>query len=188
MVEMLQKLHKHFELILFTAGHRPYAEAIVEMLQRVVIGSQDPQNFKGGYRNQKLFSYVLSRECCTQMPFRKSDDQYYYLKDLRMLQEGRKLSEMLIIDNRALSFANLHLTNGIPIKDYEGDKSDRELPSLTEYLMGFRFRQGHGERAASQPPKPSALGSGQIGHKTASNDVRNIIKKDFDLERYVVRQ
>ena len=58
---------------------------------------------------------------------------------------------MIIIDNRALSFATLHLTNGIPIKDYEGDKTDRELHSLTEYLLSFRSKTSHSaERPAGR--------------------------------------
>lgn len=28
--ETLKRLSKHFELILFTAGHRPYAEAVIK--------------------------------------------------------------------------------------------------------------------------------------------------------------
>lgn len=59
------------------------------------------------------------------------------MKDLRILLEGRKLQEMLIIDNRALGFATHHLTNGIPIIDFEGDKTrpDYELQMLTDYLI-----------------------------------------------------
>jgi len=41
------------------------------------------------------------------------------------------------VDNRAISFA-IHFTNGLPIKDYEGDKSDKWLVSLTAYLMQFQ--------------------------------------------------
>jgi TFIIF-interacting CTD phosphatase-like protein len=141
MVEMLKKLHKHYELILFTAGHRPYADAVVNLLQKTVMGCPAPI-IKSGLQtfNKRLFQYVLARDCCTQMPFRKNSEQYYYMKDLRMLFEGRRIQDMLIIDNRALSFASLHLTNGIPIKDYEGDKQDRELYSLTDYLMSIRTR------------------------------------------------
>ena len=42
---------------------------------------------------------------------------------------------MVVIDNRALSYGALHLTNGIPIKDYTGDKFDTELVALTYYLI-----------------------------------------------------
>ena len=51
---------------------------------------------------------------------------------------------MLIVDNRAVSFAALHLANGVPIKDYEGDKTDEELPHLREYLIA-NFLPGHSQ-------------------------------------------
>ena len=49
--------------------------------------------------------------------------------------DGRKLNEMILIDNRAIGFAGVHLTNGIPIMDYEGDPKDTELWALTDYLF-----------------------------------------------------
>ena len=51
-------------------------------------------------------------------------------KDLRILLEKRKLEDLIIVDNRADSFS-LHYTNGIPIVDYNGDKSDSVLYELT---------------------------------------------------------
>jgi TFIIF-interacting CTD phosphatase-like protein len=69
------------------------------------------------------------------MSNRKNPQQLYFQKDLQILTEGRSLSSMLIVDNRAVSFAALHLANGVPIKDYEGDKTDEELPHLREYLI-----------------------------------------------------
>jgi len=42
---------------------------------------------------------------------------------------------VILVDNRAIGFAGVHLTNGIPIKDYEGDPNDNELEGLTEYLF-----------------------------------------------------
>jgi hypothetical protein len=42
---------------------------------------------------------------------------------------------MILVDNRAIGFAGVHLTNGIPIMDYEGDLKDTELWALTDYLI-----------------------------------------------------
>jgi TFIIF-interacting CTD phosphatase-like protein len=70
--------------------------------------------------------------------------------------DGRNIKDIIIVDNRATSFA-IHFTNGIPIKDYEGDKNDKWLVALTSYLQSF---QGH-------------------------SDVRTKIKSDFKLEKYV---
>lgn len=120
MLESLRKLHKHFELILFTAGFRLYAEAVARILQQAVFEAPRP----------RLFEYVLHRDHCTLAQYRKKSQVYYY-KDLRILAEGRNFSEMVLIDNRALSYGALHLTKGIPIKDYTGDKNDVELAVLT---------------------------------------------------------
>jgi TFIIF-interacting CTD phosphatase-like protein len=64
---------------------------------------------------------VISREYCTIHP-----SGMYQIKDLALLLAGRELKNIIIVDNKALSFA-LHFTNGIPIKDYEGDSLDTEL-------------------------------------------------------------
>ena len=61
MIEMLRKLHRHFELVLFTAGYRVYADAVVRILQRAVLNCDKP----------KLFDHVLAREFCTLTTFRK---------------------------------------------------------------------------------------------------------------------
>jgi len=50
--EMLDRLKKNFELILFTAGYDVYAETIINELQK----------------NTKYFDVVLTREHCTQHP------------------------------------------------------------------------------------------------------------------------
>lgn len=59
-----------------------------------------------------------------------------YIKDLKILEEGRQLQDMVIVDNNIQSFF-LQLSNGIPIYEYTGDKSDTMLPLLTDYLMQF---------------------------------------------------
>ena len=59
-----------------------------------------------------------------------------FIKDLKILEEGRSLSDIVIVDNNIQSFF-LQLSNGIPIYDYTGDKNDEVLLTLTEYLKTF---------------------------------------------------
>ena len=59
-----------------------------------------------------------------------------FIKDLKILEEGRSLKDVVIVDNNIQSFF-LQLSNGIPIYDYTGDKNDQVLLSLTEYLKQF---------------------------------------------------
>lgn len=117
---MLKKLKKHAELVVFTAGHKTYAESIVGSLHEIA--------------GTTLFEHTLHRDFCTVVPFINKDSNYQ-MKDLNILLDGRKLKNIVLIDNRAIGFANLHLTNGIPIMDYEGDPNDTELYSLCDYLM-----------------------------------------------------
>ena len=112
---MLSVLKKNFELILFTAGYDVYAKTIMKVLEL----------------NDTYFDYVITRDNCTPHPNGK-----FQVKDLIQLLEGRNIKDILIVDNRATSFA-IHFTNGIPIKDYEGDKSDKWLNSLCSYLNSF---------------------------------------------------
>ena len=69
----------------------------------------------------------------------------------------RQLNEIILVDNKATGFA-AHITNGIPIKDYLGDKRDDWLLHLTDYLHSFR----------------------------KESDVRFKIKRDFKLDKYVL--
>ena len=173
MAECLRKLHKHFELVLFTAGFRLYAEAVARILQQAVFEAPRP----------RLFDHVLHRDHCTLAQFRKKSQIYYY-KDLRLLAEGRSFSEMVIVDNRAFSYGALHLTNGIPIKDYTGDKNDMELPILTQYLLANFVPQGEpGSKTMAKLFQGTSVQTSTRGF-----DVRAIIRRDFQLEKYLQRQ
>mmetsp|Transcript_7543 Transcript_7543/g.5720 ORF Transcript_7543/g.5720 Transcript_7543/m.5720 type:complete len:111 (+) Transcript_7543:254-586(+) len=77
------------------------------------------------------FDHILSIEQCLY-----SMENDLYIKDLKILENNREMSDVIIVDNNIQSFF-LHLSNGIPIYDYEGDKSDDILLSLTLYLKSF---------------------------------------------------
>ena len=93
----------------FTASDKVYADAIVDYL--------DP--------NGEIFSHRLYRDSCVETEFG-------LIKDLRVVR-NRKLTDMLIIDNSALSFA-FNVNNGIPILPYVCNEDDEELKHLTFYL------------------------------------------------------
>lgn len=97
---MLAALKKNFELIIFTAGFKTYADTIIAEIQR----------------DEKYFDHVITRDFCTLHP-----NGRYQVKDLIQLLDNRNIKDVIIVDNKAISFA-IHFTNGIPIKDYEGDK------------------------------------------------------------------
>ena len=77
----LEVSNKYFEVLVFTASHKWYADVILDYL--------DPEN--------KYFQHRLYREHCIPT----TDN--VYIKDLRVLR-NRDLKDMIIVDNAVYSF------------------------------------------------------------------------------------
>ena len=107
--DFLKELSNYFELVMFTASVKEYADWIVDSI--------DPQ---------RLFDYRLYRPHC------KYQDEMY-IKDISML--GRDLSKVIIIDNLFDSFMN-QPDNGILIENWFDDMEDQELHVLKPFLKG----------------------------------------------------
>lgn len=103
-------MKNYFEIVLFTASAKHYAQAIIESI--------DPD---------KTISYILDRSYCLETK------NGYCIKDLRIIK-NRDLKNMIIVDNLVQSFG-LQLENGIPILEWNGEKEDQELKYLTDYLI-----------------------------------------------------
>ncbi|XP_057980966.1 uncharacterized protein LOC131166435 isoform X3 [Malania oleifera] len=104
----LEKVAEMFEIIVFTASQSIYAEQLLDVL--------DPDKI--------FFSRRAYRESCIF-----SDGGY--TKDLTVL--GVDLAKVAIIDNSPQVF-RLQVDNGIPIKSWFDDPSDRALISLLPFL------------------------------------------------------
>lgn len=105
--EFLQRMHKHYEIICFTASLSKYANPLLDLLDK-----------------NKTIRGRLYRENCV----------YYsgtYVKDLSLI--GRKLESTLIVDNSKASFL-FQPQCGIPCTSFIDDKSDRELYDLADFL------------------------------------------------------
>jgi len=107
--ECLIEASRIFELIIFTASHRCYADVVLDFL--------DPTN--------DLIHHRLYRESCIVT-------EGIYIKDLRILA-NRNMKDIVIVDNAAYSFG-YQIDNGIPIISWHDDKYDRELYNLIDYL------------------------------------------------------
>jgi Dullard-like phosphatase family protein len=106
--EFLQKLSGHYEIIVFTAALKDYADWILDRI--------DPmENVKYRlYRNHTTFQNDI------------------YLKDLSKL--NRDLSKTIIVDNNPDNF-QMHPENGICIKSWYEDPTDMALKYLASLLV-----------------------------------------------------
>lgn len=109
MKDVLEKLQKDWELIVFTASAPEYANKILNAI--------DPK--------EELFSFRLYRENCYLT------DKGIYIKDLRILE--RPMERTVLVDNAAYSYG-FQPFNGIPIIPFTGYKHDAELLFLSDYL------------------------------------------------------
>ncbi|CAK84975.1 unnamed protein product (macronuclear) [Paramecium tetraurelia] len=98
--EFLQSLSQLFDLVIFTAALKEYADKVIDFL--------DPC----GFIKRRFY-----RDSCT-----KKDGVYY--KDLTKVNQN--LEKTFIIDN-SLSGMQLNLSNGMLIKSWYNDTKDQEL-------------------------------------------------------------
>ena len=115
--ESLEMLKRYYTLVVYTASHQSYTDAVLELI--------DP--------DKKYFSDKLYRNNCIPT---KIDGKDFYIKDLSII-DNFDITNMIIIDNSVLSFAYL-LDNGIPIVPYYDGEEDSELPILVSYLITIR--------------------------------------------------
>ncbi len=111
--EFLKEANKYFDVGIFTASVKEYADAVISFL--------DPQN--------KLFKYRLYRNNCINF------NDSFFVKDLRIFKKV-DLGKIILVDNSMYSFA-AQINNGILINSFFNDKNDYELNNVLEYLINF---------------------------------------------------
>ena len=104
-------MSKHFELVVYTAGEKSYADRIINFIEN----------------KRKFFAHRLYKAQCVKMP----KGRMY--KNLQILCANRGMQDIIIVDNCVNSFS-LSVRNGVPIKAFKGEEDDRELVYLSSYL------------------------------------------------------
>jgi len=113
LVDFLKFSKEKFEIVIFTASRREYADCILNYL--------DPEN--------NIFSKRLYREDCISVKNK------VFIKDLRIFQ-NRDIQRILMIDNSFYSFCN-QLNNAVLITSYYDSETDNELINLKRYLQNI---------------------------------------------------
>ena len=111
--EFLESVNELFEIVIFTAAKKEYADAVLNFL--------DPDS--------KFFKLRFYRENCINIKNK------VFIKDLRIFK-NRNQENIIILDNSMYSFGN-QLSNGILINSFYNDKSDKELNNALAYVVNY---------------------------------------------------
>jgi CTD small phosphatase-like protein 2 len=162
--EFLEKIKGKYEVILFTASQKVYANELLNLIdpgtllqlsqfsaiKENTLSPNDLLSFLfcfGGISEGKYIQHRMYRESCLAV-------EGNFLKDLNVL--GRDLSKSVLVDNSPHAFG-YQVDNGIPIESWFDDPKDTELKKLERFL-----RTLHGVK-----------------------DLRTVIRKTFQTHRLV---
>ena len=113
--EFLEKLSLYFDIGIFTASVKEYADAVINYL--------DPEN--------NFIKFRLYRNNCIFV------NDEIKIKDLRILKDI-DLKKIVLVDNNMYSFA-AQISNGILINSFYSNKKDNELLNVFGYLISHIY-------------------------------------------------
>ena len=134
--EFLEKIHGKYEVIVFTASQKVYADELLNLIDPGMLCSHDGISivFKATpllvltrllfLSEGKFIHHRMFRESCLAV-------EGNFLKDLNVL--GRDLSKCVLVDNSPHAFG-YQVDNGVPIESWFEDPKDTELLKLERFL------------------------------------------------------
>jgi CTD small phosphatase-like protein 2 len=111
--EFLTEVSKHFEIGIFTASVKEYADAVIDFL--------DPA--------KNLIKFRLYRNNCINV------NDKIFVKNLNIIK-GVDIKDIILLDNSIYSFS-AQIKNGILVNSFFNDKNDIELYNVLGYLLNF---------------------------------------------------
>ena len=108
--EFLSKMSKFYTLVIYTAGEKNYANAVIDAI--------DPEN---AYITHRIF-----RDKCVSV------NQRIMLKTLKVITD-LDYNKTVFVDNLSCCFYS-DINNGVPIISFSGDVNDKELQELEKFL------------------------------------------------------
>ena len=112
--EFLDAVNKIFDVWVYTAGNRKYADAVLDEI--------DPKN--------QIFQRRFYRDTC-----RKANGTYY--KDLKHLKKVSKVrGDMILVDDNKTSVCH-NYPFAVQIEEFEGQQEDKALLTVFEKLLKF---------------------------------------------------
>ena len=109
--DFLNEVSKYFDLAIFTAAMKGYADTILDFI--------DPNN--------KFFQFRLYRDACIPI------QQRLYIKDLRIIKDYDP-TNVILMDNSLYSFMN-QPSNGMLVNSFYTNHKDTQLISAKNFLI-----------------------------------------------------
>lgn len=166
LTSFLARISRIYDVAVFTAGERGYANPILDHLEGIVSTVLEVSGHHGLIKFQ--FKYRLFREQCI-----KNVDGVF-VKDLAVLENLYSLKDMVLVDNSRESFS-LQPENGVHVSSWFFSQKDSQLVQLYRLLKKISL--------AEDVRLENKVLSTSKGLAKSDMDVRRILKKRRSLRR-----
>ena len=136
----LQETSQWFELQIFTASVKEYADPIIDWLETEILDRQNKRSSNGSATTKSTTKTTTNQTKIFTKRYYRNDCTYRsgvgYIKDLSKFIKDEDLKHVMILDNSPISYA-LHEENAISIEGWINDQSDKDLLNLLPLLKSL---------------------------------------------------
>lgn len=131
LMEFLDTVSKHFEIVVFSAGDKRYVEWNISMI--------DPQKkyISTVFTCEDMSKYMLSRKRRRGVP--EDEITLMLAKNIKGFFRGRhpRHRKRLVCVDDQIPYFVLNLGNVLPIREFRGDANDSQLMELCKFLISL---------------------------------------------------